>query len=359
MTKKILQNFNISKFQKDLITWFQQHQRDLPWRKTDDPYAIWVSEIMLQQTKVDTVIGYYEKFMQKYPSVYHLAAASEQEVLKQWEGLGYYSRARNLHAAVKEVVETYGGKVPQDKESLSKLKGIGPYTLGAIMSIAFRQPEPAVDGNVMRVLARILMIEANISEQKTRRLFEDIVKEIIAIHDPSSFNQGLMELGALICTPQSPKCNDCPVRVHCRAEARNLQTALPVKRKKQTQQTKHYVTLIVKDDTGRLAIEQRPNKGLLANMWQFPMLASPTPFHMDALRAEIQATYKIDEALLQHIGSLRHVFSHLIWEMDIVTLELKQEEVSKLSFTFVNENELANFPFSVAHLKIIEMLQKL
>src|SRR5690625_1104278 len=192
--QKLLHHFNKNKFSENLLQWYKDNKRDLPWRKTKDPYKIWVSEIMLQQTKVDTVIPYFENFMTNFPTIYDLAAANEQEVLKMWEGLGYYSRARNLYTAAQEVVTKYNGNIPKDRELIGKLKGIGPYTRGAILSIAFNQPEPAVDGNVMRVLSRVLQIKDNINEQKVKKKFENIAKEIISKEDPSSFNQGLMEI---------------------------------------------------------------------------------------------------------------------------------------------------------------------
>src|SRR5690625_675231 len=227
---------------------------------------------MLQQTKVDTVIPYFDNFMKCFPTIYDLAAANEQEVLKIWERLGYYSRARNLYTAAKDVVENYGGKIPEDRDKIGKLKGVGPYTRGAILSIAFNQPEPAVDGNVMRVLSRVLLIEDNINEQKVRRKFENIVREIISERDPSSFNQGLMEIGALICSPKKPACLLCPIQVHCRAFQNGVAETLPVKMKKKKQRELTYYVLILRDKSENIAIQQRPNEGLLANMWQFPMV---------------------------------------------------------------------------------------
>jgi len=205
------------KVRNALVNWYLEEKRDLPWRKTNDPYKIWVSEVMLQQTKVETVIPYYERFIKKYPSLEALASAEEEELLKQWEGLGYYSRARNLQAGVREVVEAYNSQVPTSREEISKLKGVGPYTAGAVLSIAYGVPEHAVDGNVMRVLSRILLIEEDIAKPKTKKIFERAVMELIDKEDPSSFNQGLMELGAVICTPTKPKCLLCPVREYCTA----------------------------------------------------------------------------------------------------------------------------------------------
>ncbi len=223
--------FAVQEFQNQLLYWFERQQRDLPWRQNRDAYRVWVSEIMLQQTRVDTVIPFYERFMERFPTISHLAEADIEEVYKYWEGLGYYSRARNLHSAVKEVQENYSGTVPDTPEEIHKLKGVGPYTAGAILSIAYGVPEPAVDGNVMRVLSRIFLIEEDIMKVKTRKLFEDIIRDIIARQNPSFFNQALMELGALICIPRSPRCAVCPVAAHCRARQEGVQESLPVKKK--------------------------------------------------------------------------------------------------------------------------------
>lgn len=216
MNDKRLEQINISAFQEDLLRWYEENKRDLPWRENNDAYRVWVSEIMLQQTKVDTVIPYFNRFMEKYPTVYELAEADQQDVLKQWEGLGYYSRARNLQTAVREIVEAYDGKIPDDPKQLSDLKGVGPYTKGAILSIAYNQPIPAVDGNVMRVFSRVLHIEEDIALNSTKKLFEYYVAEMISKEDPSSFNQAIMDLGATICTPKQPMCMFCPVMEHCR-----------------------------------------------------------------------------------------------------------------------------------------------
>lgn len=355
MVEKILQNFDQKNFQKNLISWFETHKRKLPWRVTEDPYAIWVSEIMLQQTKVDTVIDYYEKFMAKYPTIFELAAANEQEVLKQWEGLGYYSRARNLHHAIKEVVAEYGGQVPNDARQLSELKGIGPYTSGAILSIAFGQAEPAVDGNVMRVLSRIFTIKDNISEQKTRKLFEQIVRRIISVDDPSSFNQGLMELGALICTPTSPKCDECPVRSSCRAYKYNVQDTLPVKLKAGRPKVKKYVVIYVQDEHGRIGIEQRPAGGLLASMWQFPMIEYEQVRNHQEIIAEMEKRYHLHIDIVQEVGEFKHVFSHLIWDISVFHAKAIHSEEVYSSLKFISKAGLDKFPFSVAHLKVKNM----
>ncbi len=343
-------------FRNNLLQWYEQHKRDLPWRKTKDPYFIWISEIMSQQTKVETVITYYEKFTTLYPTVFHLAAAEEQEVLKVWEGLGYYSRARNLHAAAKTVVEIYDGKIPDDPGQLGKLKGIGPYTKGAITSIAFGQAEPAVDGNVMRVLSRVLYITDNISEQRVRIRFEGIVRELLMTVAPASFNQGLMELGALVCTPKNPACLHCPVNKVCRALEVGEVDQLPIKAKKKKQRVEEYLLLFIWDQNGRIAIEKRPNAGLLANLWQFPMIEKDI-FEKGMAEKMIAERHGIEMVLLDKLGDLRHIFSHIIWKLDIVeTVCIKVEKLTGLKFVHVDK--LNAYPFSVSHRKAMKYLDK-
>lgn len=356
MSESMLKEFNNQMFRENLVNWFHENKRDLPWRKTGDPYHIWISEIMLQQTKVDTVIDYYNRFTKQFPTIYDLARADEQLVLKEWEGLGYYSRARNLHHAAGEVVEVYEGAVPNDPKLLGTLKGIGPYTQGAIMSIAFHQPEPAVDGNVMRVLSRVLLIRDNISENKTRKLFETIVRELISRDDPSAFNQGLMELGALICTPKKPACLICPVRESCRAYDTGEVEQLPVKLKAKKQKKMAYYVLLIRDEKGRIAIEKRPEKGLLANLWQFPMVERDT-LHINENLGNV---YGLDFRLEKEKMRFSHVFSHIIWDLSVH--EVIVENIAALAlqerFHFVETSALDTYPFSVSHLKIIAQIKE-
>ena len=262
--QEIIKNqVNVEQFREGLLNWFTEEQIELPWRQDQDPYKVWVSEIMLQQTKVDTVIPYFNRFVSQFPTIEALSKAEEEKVLKAWEGLGYYSRARNLHAAVKEVHEKYGGKVPNTPKEIAGLKGVGPYTAGAILSIAYGVPEPAVDGNVMRVLSRILSIWEDIAKPKTRKTFEEAVRVLISHENPSYFNQALMELGALICTPTSPSCLLCPVREHCHAFDEGTVTELPVKTKSKKQKTVQLAAVVLTDENGRTLIHKRPNTGLL------------------------------------------------------------------------------------------------
>lgn len=352
---EFLQNFNKERFESNLIDWFQDQKRDLPWRMDQDPYKIWVSEIMLQQTQVETVIPYFERFITKFPTPQDLANADEQEVLKAWEGLGYYSRARNLQSAVKEVSEKYEGKVPKTPELLGELKGVGPYTLGAILSIAYDMPEPAVDGNVMRVMSRVLRIEDDIAKQKTRKIFEAVLREIISTKDPSSFNQGLMELGALICKPKNPNCSICPVQKHCRAYHAGKQTQLPIKSKAKKQKTHAYYAVVLMNKDGEVYIEKRPNEGLLANLWQFPMI-NKSEIDFDYLSAWLEQTYPITTFGCKKLSPVKHVFSHVIWELEVYQFVVEVKEVEGVVGRFVSEQDLTAYPFPVSHQKIISQL---
>ncbi|WP_281974846.1 A/G-specific adenine glycosylase [Halobacillus litoralis] len=346
----ILEYFNAESFRDDLIRWFKEEQRLLPWRENQDPYRVWVSEIMLQQTRVDTVIPYFNYFLEKFPNPQALADAEEQEVLKAWEGLGYYSRARNLQNAVREVVEEYGGVVPDNPEELGKLKGVGPYTKGAILSIAYDTPEPAVDGNVMRVLSRILHVEDDISKQSTRKLFEGLVGFLISRHDPSSFNQGLMELGALICTPKTPSCMLCPVQNNCRAFEQGIETELPIKSSKKKQKKSPYLLLLVQNEKGEVLIEKRPESGLLASLWQYPMVPLED-IDKETAPHWFFGEYGLKIELGEPITDIRHVFSHLIWEMGVVRATVKDGELDHDRARFINPTDMSDLPFPVSHQK--------
>ncbi|QFT88044.1 putative A/G-specific adenine glycosylase YfhQ [Bacillus sp. THAF10] len=349
-----LKNFHINEFQHDLIAWFEKEQRDLPWRKDKDPYKVWVSEIMLQQTKVDTVIPYFNSFIEQFPNIQSLAEAEEEKVLKAWEGLGYYSRVRNLQSAVKEVHESYQGKVPNNAKEISALKGVGPYTTGAILSIAYGVPEPAVDGNVMRVLSRILLIEEDIAKVKTRKLFEEVIRELISKENPSFFNQGLMELGALVCTPTSPSCLLCPVREHCRAFHQGKQRELPVKTKKKSTKQVALVAAILKDEQGRYLIHKRASDGLLANLWEFPNFVKidelGTP--KQQLQALVSSEYGINILLGDFLCDINHVFSHLVWNVGVYDGTWTGEIPKESQLKAVTEEEMKQYAFPVSHLNM-------
>lgn len=311
---------------------------------------------MLQQTRVDTVIPYYKRFVEKFPTLKDLAEADEQILLKQWEGLGYYSRARNLQAGVKEVAEKYDGIVPNTRKEISSLKGVGPYTAGAVLSIAYGIPEHAVDGNVMRVLSRILLIEEDIAKPQTRKIFEQAVTELISHEDPSSFNQGLMELGALICTPTSPKCLLCPVREHCAAFHEGKQNDLPIKTKAKKTKSLHYAMIALRNQN-QFLMEQRPATGLLANMWQFPLLETT----VDVLPGEIeeQLSERLNGSIdkVEKITSFKHVFSHLTWNVDGFIAE-SENVVAPVHMKWVTAEQLELLPIAGPVQKMKTALQQ-
>jgi len=332
-------------FSTELLAWYRLIKRDLPWRMNRDPYRVWVSEIMLQQTRVDTVIPFYNNFMSKFPTVRALAEAPETEVLKSWEGLGYYSRARNLQAGAKEVVARYGGIVPDDKTSVAGLKGVGPYTSGAIMSIAFNRPEPAVDGNVMRVLSRYFCLEDDIAKPSTRAGIEKLAASLIPEGAAGDFNQALMELGALVCTPKSPSCLPCPVMEHCGARLAGREAELPIKTKAKPPRPEYRAAAIVVgsgENAGKVLVRQRPDTGLLAQMWELPhlllspdqakWLAETAPKEQDELGEMISRMLEEDTGLLIRPRSwfvdADHIFSHIHWKMRFYLADLGEKACS-------------------------------
>jgi A/G-specific adenine glycosylase len=357
---KNLDKMDIEGFCRDLIGWFSDEMRDLPWRKDRDPYKIWVSEIMLQQTRVDTVIPYFNRFMEQFPTIEALSMAEEEKILKAWEGLGYYSRARNLHSAVKEVREKYGGQVPADPKEISTLKGVGPYTAGAILSIAFGIPEPAVDGNVMRVLSRILLIKDDIAKPATRKIFEQAVRQLISHENPSYFNQALMEMGAMVCTPTSPSCLLCPVREHCVGFHEGVQNELPVKTKNKKKRDVHLAAVVLRDSVGRTLIHKRAEKGLLANLWEFPNIEIHLPFKTvkDQLRETLKNEYGAEVELGEMVGKIEHVFTHLTWSIDVYEGKLVELKEENEALKRVSIEEIEVFPFPVSHQKMIKKFYK-
>lgn len=357
---KNLENVHKEALQADLIGWFEREQRDLPWRKDQDPYKVWVSEIMLQQTRVDTVIPYFHRFIEQFPTIQTLSEADEEKVLKAWEGLGYYSRARNLQSAVREVHEQYGGTVPNTPKEISKLKGVGPYTAGAILSIAYGVPEPAVDGNVMRVFSRILSIWDDIAKPASRKVFEEAVRALISHENPSYFNQALMELGALICTPTSPSCLLCPVRDHCHAFNEGTQNELPVKTKAKKQRRVQLAAVVLEDEQGRTVIHKRPSAGLLAGLWQFPNVEIHLPALGDreALESFMREEHQLPIEVRELVGQIEHVFSHLVWNINVYKGKIVSSVPESETLKLVDREEIEVYAFPVSHQKMLRQFYK-
>ncbi|MDO7908263.1 A/G-specific adenine glycosylase [Paenibacillus sp. JX-17] len=320
-----------STFSTELLNWYMVSKRDLPWRRHRDPYMIWISEIMLQQTRVDTVIPYFQRFTERFPTIQALAEAPEEDVLKHWEGLGYYSRARNLQLAARQIMELYDGRMPDDVEAVAGLKGVGPYTTGAIMSIAFNRPVPAVDGNVMRVLSRYFLIEDDIMKQGTRKQMEALVRELFPEGQASHFTQAMMELGALVCTPKSPHCLTCPVMEHCAGRLAGVEETLPVKTKAKPPRPEERLVALVEgrgSRSGRVLVRQRPAKGLLARMWELPHVlaaasAGTAPAGdgaMDRLAGALREE-GVGVAPVRHLLNAEHTFSHIHWNLQVFQCE--------------------------------------
>ncbi len=262
-------------FGQQLVRWYHAHKRDLPWRNVDDPYLIWLSEVILQQTRVVQGLPYYEKFAAVYPTVVDLAAASEQEVLKLWQGLGYYSRARNMHATARTIAEQHGGAFPINYSDLLQLKGIGPYTAAAIASFAYNEPVAVVDGNVYRVLARLYGITDDISSHKGKQFFakhaQQLLHESLPSVEPSVYNQAIMEFGAIHCTPAAPDCNTCPFKQHCYAYTNKMQAQLPVKEKKIKTKQRNFIYFLF-DYEGQILVKERTSGDIWQGLYDFPMV---------------------------------------------------------------------------------------
>jgi len=300
----------MSDFQSSLLGWYKAHRRDLPWRRTKDPYRILLSEVMLQQTQVQTVIPYYRRFLKAFPSFHDLARARLQKVLKLWEGLGYYSRARNLHALAKTVVKHHYGRLPSTFEELTALPGIGRYTAGAVLSIAFHKNYPVVDGNVQRVLARHFAMREDVALPSTQEWFWNLAAQLLPEGKAGDFNQALMELGATVCTPRSPECPRCTLNQDCQAFRAGLQNYLPVKKKKKPTPHFHIGAGVVRHGK-KILISQRPLKGLLGGLWEFPggkQERGETLPH--CVKREIREELGIEVEVGKKLADVDHAYSH-------------------------------------------------
>jgi A/G-specific adenine glycosylase len=300
----------VKAIRRALLAWYRKNRRDLPWRRTRDPYAIWISETMLQQTRVETVIPYYERFLARFPDVQTLADADADDVLGAWAGLGYYSRARNLQAAARQVAETHGGHVPDAVEDLRALPGIGRYTAGALASIAFDRPEPIVDGNVARVLSRLLGIREDVKQPAVvRRLWEEAA-ELARGRSPGDLNQALMELGALVCTPGEPRCPVCPLRSRCDAHAEGDAASLPVQSKKPAARRMEAAAAWL-PRRGKVLAVRRPPKGLLGGLWELPggeLARREDP--AAGLARNLRERVGLAVGRTDYVGHVEHVFTH-------------------------------------------------
>jgi A/G-specific adenine glycosylase len=303
---------NLLNFSNTINNWYSKNKRDLPWRETTDPYIIWLSEIILQQTRVEQGMAYFHKFSNKYPTIESLASASEDEVLKDWEGLGYYSRARNMLSAAQFITRELNGKFPNNYTAILKLKGVGTYTAAAISSFAFNEEKAVVDGNVYRVLSRYFGIATPIDSTKGKKEFQLLADELIQLQKPSVHNQAMMEFGAMQCTPKKANCDDCPLKISCVAFQNDLVQSLPIKEKK-TKQSKRYFTYIIVSDAQHLIIQKRAEKGIWANMYEFPLIESENLTEQSQLINEqkFAGSLNLNNPKVGHISdTYKHILSH-------------------------------------------------
>lgn len=336
-------------FQDALIQWYEANKRDLPWRRTGEPYKIWLSEIMCQQTQVATVIPYYERFLEKYPTVFDLAQAKEDDVYKLWEGLGYYSRAKRLMLCAREVVEKYHGVFPNTYAQMAKLPGIGPYTAGAVLSIAYHVKEAAIDGNVMRVYARLYDLNIDVGKADARKKFDPYVRQDLP-ENISAFNQGLMELGARVCTPTKPSCDACPIREYCEAYRLGKQSTLPMRTPKAKKKSKEMVVAFVEHD-GAVMVEKRGTEGLLANLWGFPVIEASAE---DDLVAWLYDTYGLTVTRDEVLSEKKHVFTHLIWHMKLVRFIAEEKvDIDDPEVHWTKDKAFSDYPLPTAFRKLL------
>ena len=330
-----------------LFNWYQEHARCLPWRKNPTPYQVWISEVMLQQTRVETVIPYYERWMEHYPTLAVFACASQQEVLAMWEGLGYYSRARNLHRAAQIVMNEYGGELPEKVSLLRSLPGIGRYTAGAIASIAFGLDAPVMDGNIRRVLARVFDIHQPVGSKKGEERFWELASAHLPQGQAGKFNQALMDLGALICTPHQPNCVICPLNSSCEAFSLGVQTERPVKLPKES--VPHYTvsSAIIQRD-GQVLIAQRPANGLLGGMWEFPGgKVEPGEDLVSGLKREIREELGVEIEVDTTFGIYQHAYTHFRITLHAYLCKLNGSQPQTKYHTeliWTNPHSLRNYP---------------
>ena len=365
----------IASFREKLLAWYDANKRDLPWRRTQDPYKIWISEIMLQQTRVDTVIPYYERFLDWFPTIADLAQAPEEKLLKAWEGLGYYSRVRNMQKAAQQIMEDHGGVFPSSYDEISKLKGIGPYTAGAIASIAFGLPEPAVDGNVMRVLARLFEVDYDIGIPTNRKIFQAMMEILIDPVRPGDFNQALMDLGSDIESPVNPRPEESPVKEFSAAYQHGTMDRYPIKAPKKKPVPVYLTAFIIKDSQGRYLLEKNEREGLLSGFWHFPLIEvnslSDTFGQLSLLDGNGEAgdnpeilSFEQDYDLAidwqeKSYPIVQHVFSHRKWQVQI-RFGLVKEGVqqSSESTVWLKPDEFSAYPFAKPQQKIWEAFNK-
>ncbi|MBN1428267.1 MAG: A/G-specific adenine glycosylase [Anaerolineae bacterium] len=352
---------NSASLHNALVAWFVANREDLPWRHNRSPYTVWLSEVMLQQTQVKTVIPYYERFLARFPDIGTLARAPLDDVLKAWEGLGYYSRARHLHRAAQVIVDELDGQFPSTMASLLNLPGIGRYTAGAIASLAFEQDAPVLDGNLMRVLTRLYNIVDDVTLQQTKRSLWDLAAEVLPSGRAGLWNEGLMDLGRRICTPKSPRCDVCPLTQHCQSRQIGAQEYRPVRSRKAA--TPHYdvTAAVIHQADGHILIARRPIGGMLGGLWEFPGgKQQPDETLPECLRREIREELGIEVDVGQQIASIKHAYTHfrITLHAYICThISGTPQSIECADWAWVTLDDLDNYAFPVTDRKIIAILR--
>lgn len=353
---------SIEQIREKVLEWYADNRRRLPWRSTREPYLIWVSEVMLQQTQVATVIPYYESFVEKFPYVDELAQADVQAVLKAWEGLGYYARARNLHRAAVEVCKRHGGRIPDDPHQFRALPGVGDYICAAVQSIAFGAPLAVVDGNVKRVLARLFALEAPSNRPRENSVFRKAADRLLDTSNPGTFNQAVMELGALVCRPALPDCGRCPVSRHCSARQQSRETELPVRLRRAPRPTQHVAVGVV-EKNGRVLITRRKPEGLLGGLWEFPGgKVADGESAEDACQREVREETGLSIEIGEHVARVSHGYTHLKVELDVFWCRYRGGDVvldGPVDYRWIRLEEIGDFPLPKASHKILPFVRRL
>ncbi len=350
----------MTQFRRSLLKWFEKYQRDLPWRKTSDPYAIWVSEIMLQQTQVSKVLEYYDPFLKQFPTIQSLAAADLQTVLKVWEKMGYYARARNLHKAARFIVAQLNGKMPSDYERLRDLPGVGGYVAAAVSSIAFNKPHAVVDGNVKRVLARLFLFADPVNKSGTNPAFQNQAQMLLSRTHPGQYNQAMMELGAMVCRPKNPLCITCPVKKYCLSYEKGLQNEFPKRLQRKRVPEYHIATGVIQKNN-RLLITLRKAEGLLGGLWEFPggKLKDGETAETACIR-EIREEVNLEIKIIHRFRTVRHAYTHFKIKMDVFLCTYGSGEIAlngPADYRWISIDQIDQFPFPVANHKFIPGLK--
>lgn len=348
-------------FRQRLPAWFEQAKRAMPWRETRDPYRIWLSEVMLQQTRVDQAEPYYRRFLGAFPTVEALAEATLDEVLLRWEGLGYYSRARNLHRAARMIVEEFGGRVPDEYEAIRRLPGVGPYTAAAVLSIAFGRAHAVLDGNVIRVLTRVFEVGDDATSSRTRRRLQELADVLVPPERPGAFNEAMMELGATVCTPHAPACSECPLQAHCGANRSGTQEHYPVTPKRAPVPHYDVAVGIVENARGEVLIQQRPEEAMLGGLWEFPGgKREPDESLEETCARELSEELQIEVSVDGLVHRLKHAYTHFRITLHAFRCRILRGEPTPpegIALRWVPLAELDGYAFPRANRLLIEELR--